>query len=72
MVPDVQLFQQLYHGNSGGTAWALMGECKHEWLPKVVMAPDFEQGWEEYMAAYNACKPEDFLAEMQAILDTFK
>ena len=56
----------------GGTAWALMGECKHEWLPKVVMAPDFEQGWEEYMAAYNACKPEDFLAEMQAILDTFK
>lgn len=56
----------------GGTAWALMGECKHEWLPKVVMAPDFEQGWEEYMTAYNACKPEDFLAEMQEILDTFK
>ena len=56
----------------GGLAWTLMGECKHEWLPKVVMAPDFEKGWSDYMAAYNACKPEDFLKEMQDILDTFK
>ena len=56
----------------GGVAWAKMGECKHEWLPKVVMAKDFEQGWAEYMEAYNACKPEDFLGEMQEILDTFK
>jgi len=56
----------------GGTAWALMGECKHEWLPKVVMADDFDKGWQDYMTAYSACKPEDFLSEMQAILDTFK
>ena len=40
--------------------------------PKVVMADDFEKGWDQYMEAYNACKPEDFLAEMQEILDTFK
>ncbi len=56
----------------GGVAWAKMGEIKHEYLPKVVMADDFEAGWAEYMEAYNACKPEDFLGEMQAILDTFK
>ena len=56
----------------GGVAWTKMGECKHEWLPKVVMAKDFDKGWGEYMAAYEACKPEDFLAEMQEILDTFK
>ncbi len=56
----------------GGLAWTLMGECKHQWLPKVVMAEDFDKGWEEYMQAYNACKPEDFLGEMQAILDTYK
>jgi putative aldouronate transport system substrate-binding protein len=49
-----------------------MGECKHENLPKVVMAKDFDKGWEDYMTAYKACKPEDFLAEMQEILDTFK
>ena len=56
----------------GGVAWTKMGECKHEWLPKVVMAKDFEAGWAEYMDAYNACQPQDFIAEMQAILDGFK
>ncbi len=56
----------------GGVAWAKMGETKHEWLPKVVMAPDFEKGWSDYMDAYSACKPEDFIGEMQDILDTFK
>ncbi|MBP5299197.1 MAG: sugar ABC transporter substrate-binding protein, partial [Lachnospiraceae bacterium] len=56
----------------GGVAWAKMGEVKHEWLPKVVMAKNFDDGWNQYMDVYNACKPEDFLSEMQAILDTFK
>lgn len=53
----------------GGTAWIKIGELKHEWLPKVVMAEDFETSWTEYMAAYAECKPEDFLAEMQTELD---
>ena len=56
----------------GGVAWTKMGETKHEWLPKVIMAPDFEKGWADYMNAYNACQPQDFIAEMQAILDGFK
>lgn len=46
-----------------------MGEVKHEWLPKVVMAPDFESTWNEYMTAYNAANPQDFLAEMQTELE---
>lgn len=53
----------------GGVAWTKMGEVKHEWLPKVVMSGDFNSAWGEYMDAYNACKPEDFLAEMQEELD---
>lgn len=53
----------------GGVAWTKMGECKHEWLPKIVMASDFDSAWEEYMDAYEACKPEDFLAEMQTELN---
>ena len=56
----------------GGVAWTKMGEVKHEWLPKVVMADNFEKGWEDYMKVYNDCQPQDFIAEMQAILDTFK
>ncbi|MCI7790908.1 MAG: extracellular solute-binding protein [Lachnospiraceae bacterium] len=53
----------------GGTAWTLMGEIKHEYLPKVVMAADFESAWEEYMTAYDGCNPQAFLDEMQAELD---
>ncbi len=53
----------------GGMAWAKMGEIKHEYLPKVVMAGDFEDAWEEYMEVYNGCNPQAFVAEMQAELD---
>jgi len=53
----------------GGMAWTKMGEIKHEYLPKVVMAEDFDGAWDEYMEAYSKCKPEDFLAEMQTELD---
>ena len=53
----------------GGMAWAKMGEIKHEYLPKVVMAEDFEDAWEEYMEVYNGCNPQAFVAEMQAELD---
>ena len=53
----------------GGTAWTMMGEIKHQYLPKVVMADDFEAGWEEYLKEYNNCHPEDFVAEMQEELD---
>ena len=53
----------------GGVAWTKMGEVKHEWLPKVVMADDFEDGWSQYMEGYNAANPQDFLSEMQAELD---
>ena len=53
----------------GGVAWTKMGEVKHEWLPRIVMADDFEAAWEQYMAAYNAVNPQDFLSEMQEELD---
>jgi putative aldouronate transport system substrate-binding protein len=53
----------------GGTAWTKMGECKHQYLPKVVMADNFEDGWNEYMKAYNACNPQDFLSESQTELE---
>lgn len=53
----------------GGVAWTKMGETKHEWLPRVVMSEDFDKGWEDYLKAYNSCKPEDFIAEMQAELE---
>lgn len=53
----------------GGVAWTKMGEVKHEWLPKVVMNADFDGIWTDYMSAYEAVRPEDFIAEMQEALD---
>lgn len=53
----------------GGTAWTKMGEIKHQYLPKVVMAYNFDSAWDEYMEAYEGCNPEAFLSEMQTELD---
>lgn len=53
----------------GGYSYRDMGECKHEWIPKVVKASDFEATWNKYMAAYDECKPEDYVAEKQDDLD---
>jgi putative aldouronate transport system substrate-binding protein len=54
----------------GGLAWTKMEETKKEYLPQVVIADDFDAAWTEYLGAYNKCKPEDFLVEIQeAIYD---
>ena len=53
----------------GGVAWTKIGELKHEKLPQVVMAKDFDGAWSEYMKAYSDCKPEDFISELQTELD---
>lgn len=37
----------------GGVAWTKMGEIKHEYLPRTVMANDFESEWNTYMKAYE-------------------
>ena len=54
---------------AGGMALTKMGEIKHEYLPKVVMAEDFDAAWDEYMEAYESCDPQAFLDEMQEELD---
>lgn len=53
----------------GGMAWNKIGEIKHEYLPQVVMAKDFDAAWAEYMEAYNSCEPEAFIGELQTELD---
>ena len=53
----------------GGMAWNKIGEIKHEYLPQVVMAKDFDAAWAESMEAYNSCDPEAFIGELQTELD---
>ena len=53
----------------GGMAWNKIGEIKHEYLPQVVVAKDFDAAWAEYMDAYNSCDPGAFIGELQTELD---
>ncbi len=54
----------------GGMAWNKMGEVKHEYLPKIVVADDFEAAWTDYLAVYNErADINAFLSEMQAEVD---
>jgi len=54
----------------GGEAWAMMGEVKHEYLPQVCIADDFEAAWDNYMKVYNEkVDIEAFLADIQAEVD---
>ena len=53
----------------GGMAWNKIGEIKHEYLPQVVMAIEFDAAWAEYMDAYNSCDPGAFIGELQTELD---
>lgn len=53
----------------GGMEWNKIGEIKHEYLPQVVMAKDFDAAWAEYMDAYNSCDPGAFIGELQTELD---
>lgn len=53
----------------GGMAWNKIGEIKHEYLPQIVMAKDFDAAWAEYMDAYNSCDPGAFIGELQTELD---
>ena len=41
-----------------GMVYEQINEIKHEWLPRVIMAEDFDTAWQEYMDAYNACSPQ--------------
>ena len=62
-------FSSYLYESPGCLAYKQMTDCKHEWIPKVVKAQNFESAWKKYMKAYDACKPEDYIEEMQYKLD---
>ena len=52
-------------GTEGGMAWKKAADIKHEYLPQVVIAKDFDTAWEEYLGKYNECNPQAYLDELQ-------
>ena len=61
--------QTMTTATPGGTAWNKIGELKHEQLPKVVMADNFDAAWDTYMEEYEKCDPQSFIDEMQTELE---
>lgn len=49
-----------------GEVWANMAAVKHEYLPKCVIAPDFEAAWTEYMGKYEELGVQTFLDAAKA------
>ena len=46
-------------------AWKRVADMKHEYLPQVVIAKDFDSAWAEYLEKYNECNPQAYLDELQ-------
>ena len=55
----------LISASTEGAVWVRIGECKHEWLPRVVISNNFSSDWKSYMSAYNACNPQVFIDAAQ-------
>lgn len=54
-----------------GYAWANMADVKHEYLPKVVMADDFDAAWDEYMKQYESrCDVDTFLNAANEVIQS--
>jgi putative aldouronate transport system substrate-binding protein len=60
---------QLTYSTEAGRVWKQMGELKHQWLPQVVIAEDFENTWKAYLEAYEGANPQVFFTDMQKELD---
>lgn len=55
----------LSNATEAGRVYEQINETKHGWLPRVIMAEDFDAAWQEYMAAYDACEPQILMDDLQ-------
>lgn len=55
----------LSNATEAGRVYEQINETKHDWLPRVIMAEDFDAAWQEYMAAYDACEPQILMDDLQ-------
>ena len=59
----------LTSNTQAGQTLERMDEVKHRWLPQVILAQNFEETWNSYMEAYNACDPQSYFEDLQKELD---
>ncbi len=66
--PMYSYSSKLTYSSKEGYVWKKMNDIKRQWLPRVIMADDFDKIWDKYMDIYKSCKPEIFLEGAQAEL----
>lgn len=52
-----------------GSVMNKLNEVKKKYLPRVIMATNFDEMWSLYMLEYELCKPELFFNDLQRELD---
>lgn len=67
--PMYSYTEMLTESSEAGRVYKNLEEVKHMWLPRVVMAEDFEMTWAQYMEAYQSCNPEILYEDMQRELE---
>lgn len=63
--PMYSYASSLSDATEAGRVYEQINETKHDWLPRVIMAEDFDAAWQEYMAAYDACEPQILMDDLQ-------
>ena len=67
--PMYSYTNSLTSNTQAGQTLERMDEVKHRWLPQVILAQNFEETWNSYMEAYNACDPQSYFEDLQKELD---
>jgi len=67
--PMYSYTQSLSSKSKGGMIRDEIDAVKRNWLPQVIMSDDFASTWDAYMAAYQACNPQDYFDILQRHVD---
>ena len=67
--PMYSYTNSLTSNTQAGQTLERMDEVKHRWLPQVILAQNFEETWNSYMEAYNACDPQSYFEDLQKELN---
>lgn len=67
--PMYSYSSKLTYSSKEGYVWKKMNDIKRQWLPRLIMADDFDKTWDKYMDIYKSCQPEVFFEGAQAELE---
>lgn len=67
--PMTALANTLDSRTAGGAAYMMIQELKHQYLPQLILANDFDATWQKYETEYKGTYADDFIEELQEEVD---